>query len=480
MSIATILENFLSSRGIAYELLSHAPTESLEQAAEQVGVPLANFARAIVLTVDGRPSMVVLPLDRVLNFERLAQLLGDQPQPVPVDRLATTFSDCEPGCVPAVGEAYGLPTLYDEALLDMEPVVMEGGSHGSLVQICREDLRRLTRTAHIGSFSRPVPTVAADGLRGSCCGAGRASAGTGAIHSLTPGAEVKDRVERVYELPMMPDHARQILELRSDPEASSADLARVVGLDPSLAAQVMRYARSPLFGYSGNINTLQEAISRVLGFDMVLNLALGLAALKPFRNPPDGPLGLHAFWRHATCSAALAQRLGRSMAAAWAPQPGLLYLAGLLHNFGFLVFGHLFQPEFYLLNKMVAANPRVPVTTLERQVLCMGQARDVLCLGHAEVGAWLMKTWRMPDEVVVAAREHHNPDYEGVHANYANLVLVVDRVLRSRDIGDGDHGDLPPAVLERLGLAPEAVESMAAETLGRTGIIEEIIGQWVA
>lgn len=481
MSVATILENYLSSHGVTYEVMSHAPTASLEQAAEQLGIPTSRFARAIVLRVDGQPRMAVLPLSHVLNFSALAGLLGGEPQPVPVEELASTFADCEAGCIPALGDAYGVPAVYDEALFEPEAVVFEGGSHVSLVRVTRDGLRSLTDRASIGRFSRSADSLReGKGADAAACSAPAPSASANCIGSYTPVAAVKDRIEAIYELPMMPEHAQRILELNHDPNADAADLARVVDLDPSLAAQVMRYARSPLFSYGGKIDDLEQAISRVLGFDLVMNLALGLAALKPFRNPPDGPLGLHAFWRHATYSAALAQRLGRQLPPRLRPKQGPLYLAALLHNFGYLAFGHLFQPEFYLLNKMVAANPRVPVTTLERQVLCMGQARDMLCLGHAEVGAWLLKSWNMPEEVVAAACEHHNEDYAGAHAAYANLVLLVDRLLKRYEIGDADHDALPSPVLQRLGLTAEGVEAAAAALFEGADGVEDMIGKWVA
>ncbi len=270
--------------------------------------------------------------------------------------------------------------------------------------------------------------------------------------------EIRRRIEEVYELPPMPEMARRVLELRSDPDADIADLAAVVELDPSLAAQVIRYASSPLYGYRGKISSIHDAITRVLGFDLVMNMALGLATGKSFRNPADGPLGLHAFWRHAVYSAALVQTLARRMDPGRAPEPGMAYLAGLLHNFGFLLLGHLFPPEFKLLNKLVAAQPGTPVTALERCVLGMGQAQNLMEMGHSQIGAWLMAAWKMPDEIIVTLREHHNPGYRGEHEVYPHLVLLADHLLKRQEIGDAPSGELPSESLKVLGLDAGAVE----------------------
>ena len=183
-------------------------------------------------------------------------------------------------------------------------------------------------------------------------------------HPSTTQGDIRRRIEQIYELPPMPAVARRVLQLRNNPGASVAELAAIVELDPSLAAQVVRYAVSPFYAYRGKIGSIHDAITRVLGFDMVMNMALGLATGKSFRNPCDGPLGLHAFWQHAVYSATLVQALAKRMLPNARPQPGMAYLAGLLHNFGFLLLGHLFLPEFKLLNKLVIAHPESPADVL--------------------------------------------------------------------------------------------------------------------
>ncbi len=275
--------------------------------------------------------------------------------------------------------------------------------------------------------------------------------------------EVRRRIEQVYELPPMPEMARRVLALRSNPDASITDLAGIIELDPSLAAQVVRYAASPFYAYHGKIGSIHDAITRVLGFDMVMNMALGLATGKSFQNPCDGPLGLQAFWRHAVYTATLVQALARRMQPATRPQPGMAYLAGLLHNFGFLLLGHLFPPEFKLLNKLVAAHPESPVTALEKCVLGMGQAQNLLEMGHAQIGAWLMQSWHMPDEIVVTLHEHHNPAYVGNHAIFPHLVMVADHVLKGREIGDAPDALLPPLSLEVVGLDEDSIFEIASQ-----------------
>jgi HD-like signal output (HDOD) protein len=267
---------------------------------------------------------------------------------------------------------------------------------------------------------------------------------------------IERRIEKVYELPPMPELGRRILELQSDPNASALQLANIVQLDPSLAAQVVRYASSSYYGYKGRITNIQEAISRVLGYDMVLNLALGLAAGRSFRIPDAGPLGLSKFWEHAVCNAILVQRIGAMLPKSLRPEPGLSYLCGLLHDFGVLLLGHLFPPEFRLLNKLAAEAPGESIAQLEHRLLGMGEAREMLALGHARIGAWLMQAWNMPGAVETTVLEHHNPDYRGDFEVMVHLVQLADFLLR-RSPELPDAAEIPPLNLRVLKVKPEQV-----------------------
>ena len=266
-----------------------------------------------------------------------------------------------------------------------------------------------------------------------------------------PLLNIRTRIERLDKLPPMPEMTRQIFQLSADPDAHIAELVKVVELDPSLAAQVMRYASSPFFSYRGKMDSLNTAISRVLGYNTVLNLALGATAAKPFKIPRNVPLGLDNFWRHAVFSAAIVQALSSALPAEVRPPAGMAYLAGLLHNFGHLLLGHLFRKEFLILNKFVASEPDQAVDLIEH---------EVLGTDHGQIGAWLMQAWSLPEEVVIAAREHHNEHYQGPHAIFPQLVLVADRLLKAQGIGDAPSGDLPQALLDSLEIGEYQVMSL--------------------
>ncbi len=256
-----------------------------------------------------------------------------------------------------------------------------------------------------------------------------------------PLLNIKARIAQLDRLPSMPAMAQKVIQLSANPNASISDLVKIVEMDPSLAAQIMRYASSPFFSYRGKVDSLQTAISRVLGFSMVMNLSLGVTTAKPFKLPRNVPLNIDGFWRHAIFSAALSQALSGELPDEIRPPAGLAYLAGLLHNFGHLLVGHLFRKEFLILNKFIIAEPEKELVEIEKHVFGYE---------HGQIGAWLMDVWKLPEEIVVATREHNNLDYQGEHAVYSQLVALSDRLLKEYGIGDASNSSIPQSLLQSL------------------------------
>lgn len=259
-----------------------------------------------------------------------------------------------------------------------------------------------------------------------------------------PLLDIRGRIEALDRLPPMPEMTQKILRLSGDPDAQAKELVGIVELDPGLAATVIRYARSPFFNYRGKVDSVYTAVTRVLGYNTVMNLALGATAARSFKIPRQIPLGLDAFWKHAVYTAALCQALSALVEGEQRPPGGIAYLAGLLHNIGHLVLGHLFRAEFLILNKHIGAGPERPICIIEHEILGMD---------HGEIGALLAEAWRLPDEIVTAIRYHHRMDFTGHHAVYPQLVALADCLLRDQGIGEGAPGVEAAGLFAELGIS---------------------------
>lgn len=252
---------------------------------------------------------------------------------------------------------------------------------------------------------------------------------------------------------------RRLLALRDSPEAGGAELADIVERDPLLAAQLLRRANSAQYAAGAPIASVREAIVRVLGYEHALAEALALTALSPLATPNRGPIGRERVWHHGLVCAQLMQRLALHIPAAERPRPGLIQLAGLTHNIGYLLLGHLLPDAFALLARLIAANPELNLPTIER---------FALGIEHGLLGFWLFEVWAMPEPLRAVALHHHNPDYEGAHQGLVGLCTLADRLLDESPLALGARASRadPRHIGARLGIGPEALADVLAEPPG--------------
>lgn len=463
MAISPRVLTYLQGQGISYQIIPLPITHSLSEAAEAAKVPLNHLARTAMLEAGQELLMAMVPASHLLDFSTLTASLHQELCLAGEGRLERIFQGCEAGCRPPLPELFNLPAAVDTSLLGLAEVYIEPGCHDCLLKLEQADFTRLVRRARPGQFSVPR-----EQLRSSS-GEVERKLETG-VSQLTP-LRMRQRIEETFDLPSMPEIAQQVMRLRVDPNASAADLAAIVNRDPSLAAQVVSWASSPYYGYQGTIRSVEDAITRVLGFELVMNLALGIAVGKSLKVSHDGPLGLRAFWRQAIYTAVLSERLARLVPAKLRPQRGLVYLAGLLHNFGHLLLAHVFPPQFFLISRYIEVNPQFPVAEIESHVLGVN---------YQEIGAWLMQAWHMPEEMVEAVRWHHQEEFSSRHAAYSNVVLLACRLLARSDVADYRSTVLPKAVLEYLGLSEAQVEKVYEEVMAQGTELDNLSRQLAA
>jgi len=189
-------------------------------------------------------------------------------------------------------------------------------------------------------------------------------------------------------------------------------------------------------------------VSRVLGFDLVMNLAMGLALGRALRQPSDHPDGYVGYWQQAIWQAQSAGILAGMMRGPGRPVFGLAYLSGLLHNFGHLVLAQVFPPHFRLVCRSLEVNPTIDSSVIEHQLL--GITRE-------QIAAQLMENWGMPDEVTNAIRYQKNPDFDGEHHVYAKVLWLGRQLLTEKGIALGAGEPIPDEVFDELGLSREKV-----------------------
>jgi len=245
-----------------------------------------------------------------------------------------------------------------------------------------------------------------------------------------------------WRVPVFPQAALRALKIMRNPEASLADLVDAVGLDPSIAGLTMQLANSALLGSRTKTSTLSQAIVR-LGFITSKRVIMS-AVMRPLFSSDR----LQETWQHSIKVADLAEQLA---CLARTTEPAEAYLAGLVHDVGRMALFSIPPHDFSRLLGLVSDGcPSVYAESL------------LLRTDHAELGAQICASWRLPKDVISAIRQHHRP--EKAESQLAHLLYLAEYL-------SGAEEDLPSVVrleaaLKGSGLTLVAVNKCTVSALG--------------
>lgn len=408
--------------------------------AEPAAAPAATVARPVVLQDAAGRVLALVAADSLLDLDALNRCSGRELIATPAEAVAPMCSARGLHSLPAVPGALELPVIVDQRLLASSTLSLDAGTGGAQLQLSVAAFRALLESGSgtAADFCvalediAPAPPVSKD------------VAEIGNAVARFTARRIERRLEDTLDFPPLPEIAHRIIRISADPYASVSDLARVVEIDPSLSAQVVSWASSPYYAAPGKVKSIQDAIVRVLGFDLVMNLALGLALGKTMRLPKDGRYGYRNYWLQAVHGAAMVEGLCKAMPSSLRPGLGHAYLSGLLHNFGFLILAELFKPQLQLVCRYTEANPHLGHWHVERFLL--GVTRE-------QMAGWLMRFWHLPEEVCAALRFQQAPEQAGEHEVLARVLHLATRMLREQEIGSAPLAPIPDELFAELGIS---------------------------
>lgn len=438
VSVNTSILEMLENRQVPYSITG------MEEASKLSLVPTTNIVCVVkaVLVQDAKSRcQVLVPSNTIVDVDAMFRHFGRSFEGIPCQEITPLLEQQQLINVPAIPRWQGLPTLVDASLLKFEKLLLESGDGERWVELSQEDFQSIIDAASVGTFAGAMPVVGDDPSKDE-------EQIFDSVKRFTQ-LRIKQRLDETLELPPLPETAQRIIKLRADPNADINDLTNIVEIDPSLAAQVVSWAASPYYSAPGKIKSVHDAIVRVLGFDMVLNLALGLALGRTITSSAASQKQLDDYWRSSVYSAAAVEGLVTSIAREHRPSFGMAYLSGLLNNFGFLVLAEVFPPYFSNITRLQQANPHVPNAAVEQ---------FLLGVSGNQVASWLLSNWNMPEEVVIALRQQNNLEFDGEHQIYAKLIYLAKQLLASKGFGDSYAQSLPDSIYQELNLDRETAE----------------------
>jgi Ala-tRNA(Pro) deacylase len=138
------LKEFLDGNGVRYVTISHSKAYTANEVAASAHVPGKSMAKTVMVKVDGRMAMAVLPAAFRVSFEQLRSAIGAQDVVLAEEaEFRELFPGCEIGAMPPFGNLYGLPVYVADVLVENEEIAFNAGSHTEVIRLAYADFERL-------------------------------------------------------------------------------------------------------------------------------------------------------------------------------------------------------------------------------------------------------------------------------------------------------------------------------------------------
>jgi Ala-tRNA(Pro) deacylase len=149
------LKEFLDSQNVKYVTLSHSPAYTAQEIAASAHIPGKELAKTVVVRLEGKMAMAVLPASYQVDFDLLKQAAGVNQAELASEReFKDLFPECEVGAMPPFGNLYGMEVFVAESLAEDEEIAFNAGSHKELIRLSYKDFERLVQPKAMKFTSR--------------------------------------------------------------------------------------------------------------------------------------------------------------------------------------------------------------------------------------------------------------------------------------------------------------------------------------
>ena len=266
--------------------------------------------------------------------------------------------------------------------------------------------------------------------------------------------DLRQALRSLNDLPAFPVIAQKLLALQLDTEQGEQQMMLLIGQDPLISARLIGLANSPLLGSSRQITSVKEA-SMMLGLTRVKSVATGIAVMS-LVSRPIGRFDPQELWLHNLCVAFAMLPVVRAMPAAKRPPDDLIFLAGMLHDIGYLALAYLDPQRSDDLHTRLA---------IETERLAIDVERELLEITHDELGAELAKQWNLPEQLVAAIRCHHVLDAQdaGETLPLAHIIHITEKLIPLNGLYEPVGREIAAEEWIALGIAPAKAGEIAVQ-----------------
>lgn len=429
-------ESFLKFKNIQYRTIKVDPTLSAWEVSRDKNIPYEKILRSHIVKSIGNIFLVTVSIDKIIDPRLLVSTLGVRKLFVGNEDDKNFYEEGVDSYVP-IPELCKATGILDSSLDLKDDVYFFSEEPGVLLVIKSKDFFMLHDGSKRLDFSYPLSKLK---LYQEPLG----FKDINVIKGKFSVVRMKSRIMEVFEIPANSIIVGKIAKLKSKKKIDAKELLQLVASDPSITAQIMRWACSPYYKNKGKVNSLEDAVIKVLSPDLAINIAIGLSIGKSLQIPTKGIIGLQQYWEHSLYISSLVTELLEVIPEDKQIKKGLVKVASILHDFGFLVLGQVFSPQFEVLSQAIELNRDVGVVKLENYLFQVN---------HQQLSSWILKNWHLPEEVITAIKYHHHDDYFGKNSIYSNILFLADNLLKKTDLSCGRRSrKIYPEIYEQIGI----------------------------
>ena len=253
--------------------------------------------------------------------------------------------------------------------------------------------------------------------------------------------------------------AARIMSALCDPAASTEQVAALVIGEPALYARVLRVANCAYYGQSRSVTSMERALA-LLGMNAVRGIAAAACLDRALPQASKGAvLDIGELVNHSHATALAAESLARIR------RPGLMsdaFIGGLLHNLGVVLQIQLDLSGVSAMIELRKSGDLRDMRALES---------ECCAIGHEEYIGVVFEAWHLPDSLIAAVRDHHDP--QAAPQEFRDLAALIN-LAATLALAAGNTFALEPAArprnpdaIARLGLADGQIDEVAAELPAR-------------
>ncbi len=199
--------------------------------------------------------------------------------------------------------------------------------------------------------------------------------------------------------------AKDIVRLR--------DITRLVETDPGISSRILATVNSAFYGLRRKISNISEAVV-YLGMNEVKRICLSSTVFEKMIRPGrKRNFDRFYFWKHCLFVANMSRCIAREIGY---ENPEEAYMTGLLHDYGKIIFDQ---------QALVNYGDFLRTANICSEQL-IDQERDIIGMGHDDIGAYYSVRWGLPESLSLVVKYHHRKfEHLNLSKNQNILISIV-------------------------------------------------------